>query len=360
MSSIAGLQSEALDLLKDLISRPSFSGQEDQTAQRLLYFLQEHGIEVQRKFNNIWACNRHFDPQKPTLLLNSHHDTVKVANGWQHDPFVPTIEEGKLFGLGSNDAGAPLVSLMAVFIYFFERTDLSHNLIMAATAEEESSGAKGIRSVLPELGRIDLAVVGEPTGMELAIAEKGLMVLRCRAHGRAGHAARDVGENAIFKAIPDLQWFNTFRFPEESKLLGPVKMTVTMIEAGVLHNVIPDRCDFTVDIRTTDVYGNEQVLQTIREHIQSEILETSLHLQPSAIAENHGLVKVARSLAMHTFGSPTLSDQALIQAPSVKIGPGMSERSHTADEFVYLHELRQGIEIYIQLLEKFLTKSDSV
>jgi len=359
MNSLTNLQMEALNLLKDLITLPSFSGKEDRTAERLLRFLQDRGIEAQRKFNNVWALNRYFDPQKPTLLLNSHHDTVRVANGWQHDPFVPCVEDGKLFGLGSNDAGAPLVSLLAAFVYFYDQRSLNHNLIFAATAEEESSGARGIRSVLSELGRIDLAVVGEPTAMELAIAEKGLIVLHCRAHGTAGHAARNVGENAIYKALPDLQWFNTFQFPRESKLLGPVKMTVTVIRAGTLHNVIPDRCDFTVDVRTTEAYTNEEVLQTIRDHIQSEILKTSLRLRPSSIKENHPLVTEAKSLGIAVFGSPTLSDQSLIEAPSVKIGPGMSERSHTADEFVYLDELHQGIEIYIHLLEKFLTESSS-
>ncbi len=360
MKALSRLQTEALNLLKELITIPSFSGREDRTAEKLFQFLHDHGIKAHRKFNNVWARNRYFDPQKPTLLLNSHHDTVQVANGWQHDPFVPCVEKGKLFGLGSNDAGAPLVSLLAAFVYFYDQRTLSHNLIFAATAEEESSGAKGISSVLPELGRIDLAVVGEPTAMELAIAEKGLIVLNCRAHGTAGHAARNVGKNAIYKAIPDLQWFNTFRFPKESTLLGPIKMTVTVIRAGTLHNVIPDHCDFTVDIRTTDAYTNEEVLQTIRDHIQSEILKTSLRLRPSSIKENHPLVKAAKHLGIAVFGSPTLSDQSLIEASSVKIGPGMSERSHTADEFVYLDEVRKGIEIYIHLLENYLAESRSL
>jgi acetylornithine deacetylase len=355
MESLKSLQQEALSLLKKLIATPSFSGQEAQTAEAIERFLQKYGVETRRLHNNVWAQNVHFDAQKPTLLLNSHHDTVKPVSGWQSDPFAPLEKEGKLIGLGSNDAGAPLVSLLATFVYFYNRPNLKYNLIMAATAEEENSGEKGIRSILPQLGKIDLAVVGEPTGMQMAIAEKGLMVLRCRAHGVAGHAARDIGENAILKALPDIQWFASYRFPKVSPTLGPIKMTVTTIRAGELHNVIPDHCDFTVDIRTTEQYTHEEILHTVRQNIQSEIVKTSLRLRPSSIDPNHELVTLARAMGIQTFGSPTLSDQTYIEAPSVKMGPGMSERSHTANEFIYLDELFDGIATYVRLLQRLLT-----
>ena len=344
---------DAVALLKDLIAEPSFSGQEAAAADRVAAFLDERGIQIRRKFNNVWAVNPYYDKNKPTLLLNSHIDTVKPNNGWTVDPFVPLERDGKLFGLGSNDAGAPLVSLLSAFVFFYKRKNLPYNLIMAATAEEETSGEKGIRSVLPEIGPLDLAIVGEPTGMQLAAAEKGLMVLRCRARGKSGHAARDTGENAIYKALRDIEWFKSFRFPGESAYLGPVKMTVTVIQAGSQHNVIPDLCDFTVDVRTTDAYSNEEVLRTIKANIQSRIEKVSLSLRPSSIDADHPLVKAARSLGVVTFGSPTLSDQALIDAPSVKMGPGMSERSHTADEFVYVDEIAEGVKGYIKLLERF-------
>ncbi|APF18485.1 peptidase M20 [Caldithrix abyssi DSM 13497] len=354
MQNIQQLTNEAIELLKQLIKRPSFSGQEDETAALIEAFLQEKGVATSRKHNNVWALNKNFDPTKPTLLLNSHHDTVRSVQGWQTDPFEPVVNDGKLIGLGSNDAGGPLVSLLAVFVYFYEKENLSYNVIMAATAEEENSGEKGIRSVLPEWGAIDLAIVGEPTGMQMATAEKGLMVLRCRAHGVAGHAARNLGENAILKAMKDIEWFSTFQFPRVSKLLGPVKMTVTTIQAGELHNVIPDRCDFTVDIRTTEVYTHEEILDLIRQNIESEIVRTSLRLKPSSIDAGHELVKIAEKMGISTFGSPTLSDQTYIEAPSVKMGPGMSERSHTPNEFIYLREIEDGIRKYVQLLERLL------
>ncbi len=355
MQNLNELSQQAIELLKQLIATPSFSGQEAETADLIEKFLEKHGVETKRKFNNIWAMNRHYHPEKPTLLLNSHHDTVKPVAGWESDPFTPTINDGKLIGLGSNDAGGPLVSLLATFVYFYQWENLNYNLILAATAEEENSGERGIRSVLPELGKIDLAIVGEPTGMEMAIAEKGLMVLRCRSHGRAGHAAREIGENAILKAVQDIQWFSSFQFPKISPVLGPIKMTVTVIQAGELHNVIPDKCDFTVDVRTTDAYTNEQVLQIIKQNITSEIVRTSLRLKPSSIDPNHPLVKIAEELGIKTFGSPTLSDQTYIEAPSVKMGPGMSERSHTPNEFIYLEEIKLGIGRYIELLERLLT-----
>ena len=348
------LSEQAITLLKQLISIPSISGEEEQTAGVIKEFLENDGIRAKRLHNNIYAANFEFNPDKPTLLLNSHHDTIKPNSTWSRDPFLPVSEDGKLYGLGSNDAGASLVSLLTVFRYFYKKRGLKHNLIFAATAEEESSGVRGIRAVLPVLDRIDLAIVGEPTGMQMAIAEKGLIVLRCQAKGVSGHAARDTGENAILNALPDIQWFSSYRFPHESELLGPVKMTVTMIGAGTQHNVIPDLCDFTVDIRSTDAYQHQEILQTIREHVRSDFSTPSLDLSPSSIPVTHPLVKAAGKMGIATFGSPTLSDQTFIAAPSVKIGPGMSERSHTADEFVFEKEIEQGIVIYHNLLEEFL------
>ena len=350
------LSSQAIALLKDLITLPSISGDERKTADVLENFLKSSGVKAKRKFNNIYAFNHNYDQVKPTLLLNSHHDTVKVNTGWSYEPYQATIEDNKLIGLGSNDAGASLVSLIAAFIYFNDRDDLSHNLVLTATAEEENSGPRGIRSILPHIGKIDFAIVGEPTGMQMAIAEKGLIVLRCQAEGRAGHAARDNGENAILNAIKDIEWFSTFKFPEESPTLGPVKMTVTMINAGMQHNVIPDRCEFTVDIRTTDVYTNKKILEIIREHTECKIDSPSLDLNPSGISENHLLLQIAKEIGIKTFGSPTMSDQAFISAPSVKIGPGNSQRSHQADEYVYLSEIEDGIKIYIDLLERILKR----
>ncbi len=347
--------SAAIDLLQRMISTPSFSGSEENTADLIKSFLTGQNIEARRLHNNIWAVNRHFDPAKPSLLLNSHHDTVKASNDWQRDPLKPEMTDDRLYGLGSNDAGAALVSLIAAFHHFYTRKDISHNLILAATGEEENSGAKGLKALLPELGPVDLAIVGEPTGMKLAIAEKGLIVLHCRAKGRAGHAAHENHENAIIRAWQDIHWFNTYHFQKISDLLGPVKMTVTMIHAGQQHNVVPDQCDFTVDIRTNELYTHEDILDTITAAIDSEIISSSLRLRPSHISDLHPLVHAARKIGLQTFGSATLSDQALLSCPSVKIGPGRTERSHTADEYVYLQEIEDGIHKYCELLETFLT-----
>jgi len=353
MKDIVQLVDDSIELLKDLIAIPSLSGQEAGSAERIAAYFEREGIPYKRKGHNIWAVNRYRDKGKPLLLLNSHHDTVKPNSGWTFDPFRPTEKDGKLIGLGSNDAGAPLVSLMAVFTHFYDKKDLPFSIIMAATAEEETSGQNGIRSVLNEFGKIDLAVVGEPTGMQMAVAEKGLIVLRCRARGQSGHAARNTGENAIYKALRDIEWFKSYRFPKESACLGPVKMSVTMIKAGTQHNVVPDACEFTVDVRTTDTYSNEEILRIIKANIQSDIDRVSLSLRPSSIDQDHPLVRAARFMGIAIFGSPTLSDQALIDAPSVKIGPGRSERSHTADEFVYVDEIVEGVQGYIKLLERF-------
>lgn len=353
MTVKATLKQDALDLLKQLIRIESFSKQEDETARLIEQFFNQRDIPVNRKRNNIWAFNRHFNNDLPTVLLNSHHDTVKPNAGWTIDPFLPQIKDGKLFGLGSNDAGGALTSLIAVFLHFYDRQDLPFNLAIAATAEEENSGRNGVESILTDIGDIDLAIVGEPTEMHLAVAEKGLMVLDCLVTGKAGHAARNVGENAIDKAVDIIQWFRTFQYANKSEFLGPVKMTVTMIEAGVQHNIIPDTCKFVVDVRTTDAYSNKEALAIIREHVSCEVTPRSTRLNSSRIAQDHPLAIAARKLGRKTFGSPTTSDQGVIPYPSVKIGPGRSERSHTADEFIYLSELAEGIDIYIELLESY-------
>jgi acetylornithine deacetylase len=345
---------QSIELLKVLISKPSLSGQEDQTAVIIENELSSNEISFNRKHHNVYAFSSYYDENKPTLLLNSHHDTVEPTGGWDSDPYTPVIQEDKLVGLGSNDAGASLVSLLAAFQYFYNQINLNHNLVLALTGEEENSGKNGIRSILPELGDIDLAIVGEPTGMQMAIAEKGLMVLRCKASGQSGHAARNNGENALYKALKDIEWIKNYEFMEDSSLLGPAKMTVTMINAGTQHNVIPDSCDFTVDIRTTETCSNTMILDLFRKYVSSDFQQPSLNLNPSCIPDDHRLVQVARSLGIETFGSPTLSDQTYIEAPSVKMGPGLSERSHTANEFVYLSEIEEGIELYIKLLDKFL------
>ncbi|MCK5034209.1 MAG: M20 family metallo-hydrolase [Calditrichia bacterium] len=351
---IENLIKEAVQLLKQLIATPSLSREENDTAQLIENQFNNWGIKTSRKHNNVYAFCNNYDDKKPTLLLNSHHDTVKPNSDWTMDPFKPTIKDGKLFGLGSNDAGASLVSLMALFAYFNKVENLNHNMVSAATGEEENSGENGICSILSEIGNIDLAIIGEPTGMQMAVAEKGLLVLRCQAKGKSGHAARDTGINAITNAIKDIEWFHSHKFPKVSSTLGQVKMSVTIINAGTQHNVLPDKCDFTVDIRSTDVCSNDEILEIIKSNIDSEILKSSLNLNPSGISVDHTLVQTAKGMGVKTFGSPTLSDQAMLNVPSVKIGPGMSERSHTANEFVYLSEIEDGIINYIQLLEKFL------
>jgi acetylornithine deacetylase len=354
MRTIATLSGLALELLKQLIPTPSISREENKTADLLEHFLQENGVETHRKLNNIWAYNKYFDAAKPTILLNSHHDTVKPNPGYTRDPFDATIEDGKLFGLGSNDAGGCLVSLVSVFLYFYERTDLKYNLCLATTAEEEISGVNGLELIIPELGTLDFAIVGEPTQMQLAIAERGLMVLDCVAQGKAGHAAREEGENAIYNAIKDIDWFRSFRFPVESELFGPIKMSVTIINAGSQHNVVPAECTFTVDVRVTDAYRNEEVLEIIRQHVKCSVTPRSVRLKPSKIEKDHPIVLAGVALGRSTYGSPTTSDQALLDIPSVKAGPGDSARSHTADEFVYVDEISEGIDLYVKMLERIV------
>ncbi|UOQ76361.1 M20 family metallo-hydrolase [Hymenobacter sp. 5516J-16] len=348
---IERLTEDAITLLRELIRTPSLSREEDQTAELIFRFLAFYGARPHRDNNNVWAVSKHLDATKPTILLNSHHDTVRAGNTWTYDPFGATVEGDKLIGLGSNDAGASAVSLLATFLYFHERTDLAYNLICAITAEEEVSGANGIRSVLPQLGHIDLGIVGEPTQMDLAIAEKGLVVLDCVAHGRTGHAAREEGENALYKALTDIRWFEQFRFPQVSPLLGPVKMTVTQIQAGSQHNVVPDRCTFVVDVRTNECYSNQEVVELVRQHITSDVTPRSTHLNSSRIDLSHPLVQRGLALGHRTFGSVTLSDQSMMPFTTVKIGPGDSARSHTPDEFILLSEIRMGVQGYVALLE---------
>lgn len=342
---------EAIDLLKGMISRPSFSREETAVADYLQKCWSDAGHHVFRKGNNLWIIAPGFDFAKPTLLLNSHIDTVKPAAGWQKDPFLPEeTEDDRLYGLGSNDAGASVVSLYETFTILGAKPQ-PYNLIFLASCEEEVSGKNGIESVLPELPPIRFAVVGEPTGMRPAIAEKGLMVLDCVATGKAGHAARNEGVNAIYKAIEDINWFSTYQFPEKSDLLGPVKMTVTIIKAGTQHNVVPDRCEFTVDIRSNEFYSNERLFELIKEQVGCEIKARSFRLNSSRTEPEHPFVQRCLMLGKEPFGSPTLSDQALMRFPSVKIGPGDSARSHSADEFIYGPEIRDAITTYVRLLD---------
>ena len=342
--------SEAITLLQALIGIPSLSREEDTAADFLQNYIEESGIMTGRSGNNIWCISPMFDVNKPTILLNSHIDTVKPVTGWRRQPFTPKIENGKLYGLGSNDAGASLVSLFQVYRHL-SATQQSYNLIYLASCEEEVSGKNGIESVLPKLPPITLGIVGEPTEMNPAIAEKGLMVLDLTARGKAGHAARNDGENAIYKLIPDIEWFRSFRFSKESPLLGTVKMSVTQINAGTQHNVIPDICTAVVDIRSNECYSNEELFEEITKHISCEAKARSFRLNSSSIPADHPFVKRAVELGKVPFGSPTLSDQALMKFPSVKIGPGKSSRSHTADEYILLNEIEEAIGLYIRLLD---------
>lgn len=345
---------ESIALLKQLIATPSFCKEEEKTAELIQNYLGSKEVNAFRKLNNVWCFNKYFDDTKPTILLNSHHDTVKPNSGYILNPFEAKVQEGKLYGLGSNDAGGALVSLLSAFLYFYENKNLNYNLVFAATAEEEISGKNGVELVLPDLGKIDFAIVGEPTLMHLAIAEKGLLVLDCIVKGKSGHAAREEGENAIYKTIKMIDWFQTFQFPKISETLGSVKMSVTMIEAGTQHNVVPDTCSFVVDIRTTDVYSNSEVLEIIKQNLDCEITPRSLRLNSSSIDKDHPIVKAGIDSGRKMYGSPTSSDQAVMNFPSLKIGPGDSARSHSADEFIYLSEIEEGIELYIKMLNELL------
>ena len=349
------LQQSAIDLLKQLITIPSFSKEEDKTAEAICTYLQQYGIKAKRVKNNVYARNAYYDESKPTILLNSHHDTVKPNKNYTLDPFSPVEKDGKLFGLGSNDAGGPLVSLIATFLHFNQQKDLKFNIVLAASAEEEISGKEGIELVLPHLGTIDCAIVGEPTQMQMAVAERGLMVIDCTAHGKAGHAARNEGENSIYKAIKDIEWFHSYQFPKVSDLLGPVKMSVTVIETdNKAHNVVPAQCKFVVDTRVNELYTFEEVLEVIRDHVECEVSPRSTRLRSTSIALDHPLVKSGINLGRTYYGSPTTSDKALMPFQALKMGPGDSARSHTADEYIYIEEIKEGIALYIRLLEKIL------
>lgn len=344
-------QVESFELLKKLISAPSFSGQEEMTANLIESFLQDNYVFTLRKHNNIWCYNLHFDHTKPTILLNSHHDTVRPTAAYTKNPFEPVVCDGKLYGLGSNDAGGALVSLIATFLHFFKRRDLPFNICLAATAEEENSGEKGLKSILGDLLPVSFAIVGEPTNMQMAIAEKGSMVLDCTAFGRSGHAAREEGDNAIYRALKDIQWFSSYVFPIESSVMGPVKMTVTEVNAGIQHNIVPAECQFTVDVRLTDAYTEKELLHIIQNHTFCEFTVRPGVLKPSCINQLHPIVKTGLSIGRAAYISPTSSDQGWLDMPSVKMGPGESARSHTADEFIYLEEIKEGMDIYVQLLE---------
>ncbi|MFV0531411.1 MAG: M20 family metallo-hydrolase [Flavobacteriales bacterium] len=344
---------DCIQLLYKMIATPSFSREENHTADLLFAFFEDYGCNPKRLKNNVWCETENYDKEVPVILLNSHHDTVKFGSGWLTNPHTPTLQGDKLIGLGSNDAGASVVSLIASFIYLSQLPYLPYKLIIAISAEEEVSGKNGIQLLLPELGKIDLGIVGEPTQMRGAVAEKGLIVLDCIAHGKTGHAAREEGENALYKAMQDIYFFQNHPFQKESSILGKTKMTVTQIEAGSQHNVIPDRCHFVVDIRTNELYQNTEVIEEIKNHIQSEITPRSYHLNSSRIDIKHPLVKKLIKMGRETYGSPTLSDQASMNFQTIKIGPGMSARSHTPNEFIFLNEIREGIRLYVELLEDF-------
>lgn len=347
---------DALGLLQSLIETPSFSSEETGTAALLEAWFLRHDISFKRVHNNLYAYNAHYDATKPNLLLNSHHDTVKPNKGYTLDPFKAQILAGKLHGLGSNDAGGCLVSLMAAFAHFYNRKDLSHNLIIVASAEEESSGPLGLNCILPILPPIDIAIVGEPTLMNLAIAEKGLVVFDGKITGTPSHAAHPNDNQAIYKAAKAIAWFENYRFNKVSDFLGPVKMTVTQIQAGSQHNVIPSEVHIVVDVRVNDCYTNQEINDILVSQAPCELTARSLRLGSSSVRADHPIVAAGKSLGRTTYGSPTLSDQAALSCQSMKLGPGDSTRSHTADEFIYCEEIKEGISLYIALLERFLTK----
>lgn len=340
---------DAVDLLKRLIATPSVSRDEAAAADVMEGYMQEKGLSPQRSGNNLWCMSDGFDAENPTILLNAHIDTVKPVAGWQHDPFTPVVEDGKLYGLGSNDCGGGLMALLQAFMILRAEKN-SFNLVYLASCEEEVSGKNGIESVLSLLPKIDFAIVGEPTGMQPAIAEKGLMVIDATAHGKAGHAARNEGDNAIYHAIKDIQWLAEWQFPKQTELLGPVKQTVTIINAGTQHNVIPDACTFTIDVRSNECYTNEEIFAFFQEHLTSELKARSFRLSSSSIPMEHSFVQACIREGLTPFGSPTLSDQALMRFPSLKLGPGESSRSHTADEYIKISEIDDAISLYVKLL----------
>ena len=345
------LITEAIYLLKELIATPSISRDEKKAADIFENHLKSYGLTYERKDNNIWCLSPKWKDGKPTLLLNAHIDTVKPVPSWTRNPFEPTIEDDILYGLGSNDCGGGLVTLLQVFRYFTEN-ESPYNIIYLASAEEEVSGANGISCVLPLLPKTDVAIVGEPTGMQPAVAEKGLMVIDMTSHGKSGHAARNEGVNAIYEMLDDLTWISNYKFKKESEFLGATKMTVTMINAGTQHNVIPDECKAVIDVRTNEYYQNEFLFEFLRKHLHSDVKARSVRLHSSHIEINHPLIQKCISMGKKPFGSPTLSDQALMPFTSFKMGPGESSRSHSADEFIHISEMERAIEEYIDLIGK--------
>ena len=350
------LENEAVALLKQLIAIPSFSKEEDRTAEVIEQFLSFKGASPHRHGNNVWAFASTYHANLPTIWLNSHHDTVKPNTGYTQDPFSPIERDGKLFGLGSNDAGGPLVAMIATFCYFLGK-ELPFNLLLVASAEEEISGPNGISSLLEILPKADLVLVGEPTQLRLAIAEKGLLVIDGSVTGKAGHAAREEGINAIYLALNDLEKIKNFKFAKVSPFLGPTKVSCTVIQAGDQHNMVPEVCRYVLDVRVNELYTHEEVLEELKTVLSANLIPRSMRLRSSCLPEGHVLHEVGKTLGLETFGSPTLSDQALIPYPSVKIGPGDSARSHTADEFIYIHEIQDGIARYISILETYASHS---
>ena len=345
----------AVGLLKQLISTPSFSKEENDTAQIICDFFNVHGVSFARVGNNIYAKNKYYDAAKPSILLNSHHDTVLPNKGYTIDPFTPVVKDGKLYGLGSNDAGGCLVSLIACFLHFYELQNTRHNVVFAASAEEEISGVNGIELVLPYLGHIDFGIVGEPTKLEMAVAERGLMVIDCVAHGKAGHAARKEGENALYKAIDDINWIRDYQFNKVSDLLGESRLTVTVIDTeNKQHNVVPSQCRFVIDVRVNELYSFDEILDALRANLKSQFKPRTTRMKSTSIAIDHPLVKAGINLGKGYYGSPTTSDKALMPFPTLKMGPGDSARSHTADEFIYLEEIEVGIETYIKMVEQIV------
>lgn len=356
IETIKALQIDAINLLKTLIAIPSFSKEEDQTAFIIERFLIEHGIKTERIKNNIWATNLHFDANKKSILLNSHHDTVRPNKGYSFEPFTAFEHDGKIYGLGSNDAGGCLVSLIATFLFYYDKKEMPYNIVLVASAEEEISGYDGIELALNAIPAIEFGIVGEPTLLEMAIAERGLMVLDVVATGKAGHAARDEGDSALYKILPDLDWFRNFKFDRISDLLGAVKMTVTVIETdNKQHNVLPSTCKMVVDVRVNELYSFEEILETIGQHVGSVVTARSVRMRSTGIALDHVLIKAGLALGKGYYGSVTTSDKALMPFPTLKMGPGDSARSHTADEYIFINEIEQGIVTYIDLLENIFT-----
>ncbi len=346
------LHFEAIALLKELIATPSFSKEEHITAEILMGFLNKHQVPCTRVGNNIYAKNKFYDAEKETILLNSHHDTVKPNKGYTLDPFSPIEKDGKLYGLGSNDAGGCMVSLIATFLHFYAQENMPYNIVFAASAEEEISGFNGIEMVLPYLGSIQFGIVGEPTKLEMAVAERGLMVIDCIAEGKAGHAARNEGENALYKALDDIQWIRNYQLEKKSDLLGESRLTVTVIETdNKQHNVVPSQCKFVIDVRVNELYSFDEILNILQQHLKSQFKPRTTRMKSTSIALDHPLVKAGIALGKGYYGSPTTSDKALMPFATLKMGPGDSARSHTADEFIYLSEIKDGVDTYIALVK---------